>query len=263
MVVFDEADETIAQAIDSTEAILKTIKADFRMSLFSATYPHNLNHFTKKWAKDIFSMNVMEELTLRGVTQVSWWNGCSVQAVFLFFFFPPQGFLWFTLWYFPLTLAPYFQYYSYVEDRIKIPVLNTLLKTLTIHQCMIFTNTVERCEQLAKHIQENYPGDCLCIHAALPQIQRNKIFETFRSGRVKFLVSTDVFTRGIDIPNVNVVINFDFPLQSPQYLHRIGRSGRYGQRGLAINLVTKNDLELFEVVQQVRILSKNSKYTYD
>jgi ATP-dependent RNA helicase DDX6/DHH1 len=71
--------------------------------------------------------------------------------------------------------------------------------------------------------------------------ERIKVFERFRKGEFKTLVSSNLIARGIDIPTVNVVINFDFPTESNTYLHRIGRSGRYGQIGLAINLITERD----------------------
>jgi ATP-dependent RNA helicase DDX6/DHH1 len=75
----------------------------------------------------------------------------------------------------------------------------------------------------------------------MPQEHRNRVFHDFRNGACRNLVSSDLFTRGIDIPAVNVVINFDFPKNSETYLHRIGRSGRFGHLGLAINLVTYED----------------------
>jgi ATP-dependent RNA helicase DDX6/DHH1 len=77
----------------------------------------------------------------------------------------------------------------------------------------------------------------------MTQQERNKVFHNFRNGNGRCLVSSDLFTRGIDIPTVNVVINFDFPKKSETYLHRIGRSGRFGHYGLAINFITEEDTE--------------------
>jgi len=82
---------------------------------------------------------------------------------------------------------------------------------------------------------------CYFIHAKIPQNERNKVFHNFRKGQSRCLVSSDLFTRGIDIPTVNVVINFDFPKMSETYLHRVGRSGRFGHLGLAINFITNSD----------------------
>lgn len=86
---------------------------------------------------------------------------------------------------------------------------------------------------------------CYYIHAKMTQYDRNKVFHNFRNGNGRCLVSSDLFTRGIDIQSVNVVVNFDFPKTSETYLHRIGRSGRFGHLGLAINLITEDDKDNF------------------
>ena len=82
---------------------------------------------------------------------------------------------------------------------------------------------------------------CFYIHAKMLQSHRNRVFHDFRNGLCRNLVSSDLFTRGIDIQSVNVVINFDFPKNSETYLHRVGRSGRFGHLGLAVNLITYDD----------------------
>lgn len=79
------------------------------------------------------------------------------------------------------------------------------------------------------------------IHAKMLQADRNRVFHEFRNGATRHLVTSDLFTRGIDVQSVNVVINFDFPKNSETYLHRIGRSGRFGHLGLAVNLITAED----------------------
>jgi ATP-dependent RNA helicase DDX6/DHH1 len=84
----------------------------------------------------------------------------------------------------------------------------------------------------------------------MSQINRNKVFHNFRKGASRCLVSSDLFTRGIDIQSVNVVFNFDFPKNSETYLHRIGRSGRYGHLGLAINFITDDDKENIALVEK-------------
>lgn len=86
----------------------------------------------------------------------------------------------------------------------------------------------------------------------MTQADRNRVFHEFRNGGTRHLVCTDLFTRGIDIQSVNVVINFDFPKKAETYLHRIGRSGRYGHLGLAINLITFEDrLSLYQIEQEL------------
>ena len=106
-------------------------------------------------------------------------------------------------------------------------------------------------ELLAKRITE-LGYSCFYIHAKLDQADRNRVFHEFRSAGTRNLVSSDLFTRGIDIPTVNVVINFDFPRTAETYLHRIGRSGRFGHLGLAVNMITKEDVpNLYKIEQEL------------
>jgi len=126
-----------------------------------------------------------------------------------------------------LTLRGVTQYYAYVDERQKIHCLRTLFSKLQINQSIIFCNSSSRVELLAKKITE-LGYSCFYIHSRMPQPQRNRVFHDFRNGLCRNLVCTDLFTRGIDIQAVNVVINFDFPRYSETYLHRIGRSGRFG-----------------------------------
>jgi ATP-dependent RNA helicase DDX6/DHH1 len=104
---------------------------------------------------------------------------------------------------------------------------------------------------LAKKISE-LGFSCYYIHAKMPQEARNKVFHGFRNGGCRCLVSTDLCTRGIDIITVNVVINFDFPKNAETYLHRIGRSGRFGHLGLAINFIADEDkTNLFNIEKEL------------
>lgn len=110
---------------------------------------------------------------------------------------------------------------------------------------------MERVELLTKKMTE-YGYACMYIHSQMKQEDRNRVFHEFRQGRTRHLVCSDLITRGIDVPAVNVVINFDFPYASETYLHRIGRSGRYGHLGLAINLITKKDkMSLYQIEQEL------------
>jgi len=118
--------------------------------------------------------------------------------------------------------------------------LHALFTRLEINQSVIFCNSVNRVELLAKKITE-MGYSCFYIHAKMLQSHRNKVFHEFRSGTTRHLVSSDLFTRGIDVQSVNVVVNFDLPKTSESYLHRIGRAGRFGHLGLAINLITFDD----------------------
>lgn len=132
------------------------------------------------------------------------------------------------------------QYYAFLEEREKLHCLNTLFTKLDISQAIIFCNSAKRVELLARKISQ-LGYSCFFIHSRMDQRDRNRIFHDFKRGETRCLVSSDVFARGIDIISVNVVINFDFPRQSDTYLHRIGRSGRFGHLGLAINFITEDD----------------------
>jgi ATP-dependent RNA helicase DDX6/DHH1 len=139
-----------------------------------------------------------------------------------------------------LTLRGITQYYAFVEEKQKVHCLNTLFSKLQINQSIIFCNSTNRVELLAKKITE-LGYSCFYSHAKMAQQARNRVFHDFRNGVCRNLVCSDLLTRGIDIQAVNVVINFDFPKNAETYLHRIGRSGRYGHLGLAINLINWDD----------------------
>ena len=150
-----------------------------------------------------------------------------------------------------LTLRGITQYYAFVEERDKVRCLNTLFSKLQINQSIIFCNSTNRVELLAKKITE-LGYSCFYSHAKMLQAHRNRVFHDFRNGVCRNLVCSDLLTRGIDIQAVNVVINFDFPKNAETYLHRIGRSGRYGHLGLAINLINWDDrFNVYKIEQEL------------
>lgn len=150
-----------------------------------------------------------------------------------------------------LTLRGITQYYAFVEEKQKVHCLNTLFNKLQINQSIIFCNSTNRVELLAKKITE-LGYSCFYSHARMLQHNRNRVFHDFRNGVCRNLVCSDLLTRGIDIQAVNVVINFDFPKNAETYLHRIGRSGRYGHLGLAINLINWDDrFNLYRIEQEL------------
>jgi ATP-dependent RNA helicase DDX6/DHH1 len=127
----------------------------------------------------------------------------------------------------------------------------TIRLQLQINQSIIFCNSTNRVELLAKKVTD-LGYSCFYSHAKMLQSHRNRVFHDFRNGVCRNLVCSDLLTRGIDIQAVNVVINFDFPKNSETYLHRIGRSGRFGHLGLAINLVTYEDrFNLYRIEQEL------------
>jgi ATP-dependent RNA helicase DDX6/DHH1 len=210
--VMDEADKLLSPEFQPIlEQLLNNCAPERQILLFSATFPVTIKSFRDKNIRNPYEINMMNELTLKGISQ----------------------------------------FYAFVEERQKVHCLNTLFSKLEINQSIIFCNSVNRVELLAKKITE-LGYSCFYIHAKMLQSHRNRVFHEFRNGATRHLVSSDLFTRGIDIQSVNVVINFDFPKNSETYLHRIGRSGRYGHLGLAVNLITYDDrFNLFRIEQEL------------
>ena len=150
------------------DKLISFLPTDRQILLFSATFPVTIKGFTDRYLSSPYTINLMDELTLKGVTQ----------------------------------------YYAYVEERQKVHCLNTLFSKLQINQSIIFCNSVQRVELLAKKItQLGY--SCFFIHSRMAQSHRNKVFHDFRNGECRNLVCTDLLTRGIDIQAVNVVINLN------------------------------------------------------
>ncbi|XP_033100157.1 ATP-dependent RNA helicase cgh-1-like [Anneissia japonica] len=212
VLVLDEADKLLSQDFHNMlDDIISFLPKDRQVMLYSATFPLTVKHFMENYLTKPYEINLMEELTLKGITQ----------------------------------------YYAFVEERQKVHCLNTLFSRLQINQSIIFCNSTKRVELLAKKITE-LGYSCFYIHAKMRQEDRNRVFHDFRKGACRNLVCTDLFTRGIDIQSVNVVINFDFPKMSETYLHRIGRSGRFGHLGLAINLITYDDrYNLYQIEKEL------------
>merc|ERR1719223_451538 len=211
-IIMDEADKLLSPEFQPVlEQIIGLCDPSHQICLFSATFPVTVKSFCQKFVEKPYSINLMDELTLKGVTQ----------------------------------------FYAYVEERQKVHCLNTLFSKLEINQSIIFCNSVNRVELLAKKVTE-LGYSCFYIHAKMQQANRNRVFHEFRNGGTRHLVTSDLFTRGIDIQSVNVVINFDFPKNAETYLHRIGRSGRFGHLGLAISLITYGDrFNLYRIEQEM------------
>ncbi|KAA8909245.1 hypothetical protein TRICI_004557 [Trichomonascus ciferrii] len=212
MFIMDEADKLLSPEFTPIiEQLLAHFASDRQILLFSATFPLVVKSFMDKHLNRPYEINLMDELTLRGITQ----------------------------------------YYAFVEEKQKLHCLNTLFSKLSINQSIIFCNSTNRVELLARKITE-LGYSCYYSHAKMLQSHRNKVFHEFRNGNCRNLVCSDLLTRGIDIQAVNVVINFDFPKNAETYLHRIGRSGRFGHLGLAINLINWNDrFNLYKIEQEL------------
>ncbi|KAL8768405.1 MAG: hypothetical protein Q9209_005311 [Squamulea sp. 1 TL-2023] len=210
--VMDEADKLLSPEFTPlVKQLLNFPPKDRQVMLFSATFPMIVKSFKDDHMTNPYEINLMDELTLRGITQ----------------------------------------FYAFVEEKQKVHCLNTLFSKLQINQSIIFCNSTNRVELLAKKITE-LGYSCFYSHARMLQHNRNRVFHDFRNGVCRNLVCSDLLTRGIDIQAVNVVINFDFPKNAETYLHRIGRSGRYGHLGLAINLINWEDrFNLYMIEQEL------------
>ena len=210
ILVLDEADKLLGDDFyGEIKSIISYLPKKRQIMLFSATFPLDVKKFKDEYLNKPVMLNLMEELTLFGITQ----------------------------------------YYTYIEEKLKLQCLHTLFQKLEINQAIIFCNTTKRVELLSKKIIE-MGFSCYYIHAKIDQEKRNRIYHDFRNNACRCLVSSDLMTRGIDIPNVNVVINFDFPKSAETYLHRIGRSGRFGHLGIAISFITDDDLQNYYSIKK-------------
>lgn len=140
-----------------------------------------------------------------------------------------------------LTLKGIKQYYVSLEtEEQKFNTLMQLYRNMTITQCIVFTNMKERVKDLADKLKEN-KFVVSCISGDMEMADRIAVMKEFREGDSRILISTDLLGRGIDIYAVNLIINYDLPNEMNKYIHRIGRSGRYGRRGVAINFTLPGD----------------------
>jgi len=141
-----------------------------------------------------------------------------------------------------LTLHGLQQYFVRLQENEKNRKLNDLLDSLEFNQVVIFVSKVNRAKELTKLLVDcNFPS--ICIHGAMKQEERIAKYKSFKDFEQRILVTTDLFGRGIDIEKVNIVINYDFPDSSDQYLHRVGRAGRFGTKGLAVSFISRPEDE--------------------
>lgn len=209
--VYDEADKLLSKDFQEVAyEITSAAKNRVSIELYSATFPCTIQSYMEAYMDFAVKINLMRELTLRGVRQ----------------------------------------YYAYVEAKDKLYCLKTLLEVLQLNQCFIFCNSIHAVELLAKRITD-LGFTSYFIHSQMRQEERNVVFHNFTTKRqCRILVATDLVTRGIDVPSVNVVINFDLPRSTEGYLHRIGRSGRFGTEGTAVNMVTPGDVERLREIEK-------------
>eukprot|EP01112_Ceratiomyxa_fruticulosa_P011390 TRINITY_DN3087_c0_g1_i1.p1 TRINITY_DN3087_c0_g1~~TRINITY_DN3087_c0_g1_i1.p1 ORF type:complete len:409 (+),score=92.75 TRINITY_DN3087_c0_g1_i1:76-1302(+) len=149
-----------------------------------------------------------------------------------------------------ITLEGIKQFFVAVEkEEWKFETLCDLYDTLTITQAVIFCNTVKKVKLLSAEMRKaNFA--VACMYGDMPQAERDAIMKSFRSGEDRVLITTDLWARGIDVQQVSLVINYDLPLNRENYIHRIGRSGRFGRKGVAINFVRTEDISTLRDIEQ-------------
>ena len=148
------------------------------------------------------------------------------------------------------------QFYIDTEiEEYKFDVLLDLYNIISTTQAIIFCNTIRKVEWLSKELTDKNFA-ITSIHSKMSQDERNSIVEEFRDGKTRLLLTTDLLSRGIDIPQVNLVINYDLPINKETYIHRIGRCGRFGKKGISISMIKMKD------ENEIKILNRMKNY-YD
>ena len=144
------------------------------------------------------------------------------------------------------------QFYVDVEiEEYKFDVLMDLYNIISTTQAIIFCNTIRKVQWLTEQLEkENFT--ITSIHGKMTQEERNNIVKDFRDGKTRILLTTDLLARGIDIPQVNLVVNYDLPINKETYIHRIGRCGRFGKKGVSISMVKMNDRDDIKTLNRMK-----------
>ena len=209
--VLDEADEMLSREfVDQIHSIFNYLNEEVQVALFSATMPAEIVHITKKFMRNPVHIEMKaEKLNLECIQQF---------------------------------------YIALPGDAAKYDNVKMLFEHLTVSQCIIYVNSVNRVVDLYNAMKDEGFSIC-CIHSLMKKEEREKAFSEFRTGTYRVMISSNVTARGIDIQTVSTVINFDIPRCVHTYLHRIGRSGRWGRKGLAINFITRQDIGTMRMIE--------------
>ncbi|KAL1335523.1 hypothetical protein AAHE18_11G253300 [Arachis hypogaea] len=212
MFVLDEADEMLSRGFkDQIYDIFQLLPSKIQVGVFSATMPPEALEITRKFMnKPVRILVKRDELTLEGIKQF---------------------------------------YVNCEREEWKLDTLCDLYETLAITQSVIFVNTRRKVDWLTDKMRSR-DHTVSATHGDMDQNTRDIIMREFRSGSSRVLITTDLLARGIDVQQVSLVINYDLPTQPENYLHRIGRSGRFGRKGVAINFVTKDDERMLFDIQK-------------
>lgn len=212
LVILDEADEMLSSGFkEQIYNIFKYFNNDIQVALFSATLPSHIYNITNKFMRNPIKICVTpDKLTLEGIKQY---------------------------------------YLAVNDDRDKYDNLKKLYSFITLSQCIIYCNSVKRVMDLYDAMKEDqFPVSA--IHSSMDKCERDVAFTEFRTGKARVLISSNVTARGIDIQQVSIVINFDIPKDVHTYIHRIGRSGRWGRKGTGINFITRRDIFKIKEIEQ-------------
>jgi len=212
MLIMDEADEMLSKGFkEQIYNIFQCVNTDVQVVLFSATMPTEVLRLTTQFMREPTQITMKsEELNLEGIQQF---------------------------------------YVALPNDSAKFDTVKDIFSFLTVNQCIIYVNSVNRVIDLYDAMIKEGFSVC-CIHSSMKPEEREKSFKEFRTGVYRVMISSNVTSRGIDIQQVSTVINFDIPRCVHNYLHRIGRSGRWGRKGLAINFITRQDVGMMKSIER-------------
>ena len=212
IVVLDEADEMLSQGFkEQVYDIFQYFSSDIQVALFSATLSPQIQPIIDKIMRNPIKITMKTEmLTLEGISQ---------------FFVAVE------------------------DDRQKYLILKDTFSAISVSQCIIYCNSVKRVADLYDAMREDGFPVC-CIHSSMEPKERDAAFTEFKVGSCRVLISSNVTARGIDVQQVSTVINFDIPKDVHTYLHRIGRSGRWGRKGVGINFITRRDIPKISEIEQ-------------
>ncbi|CDW97019.1 hypothetical protein [Sporisorium scitamineum] len=212
MFCLDEADEMLSRGFkDQMYEVFQLLPQDTQCVLLSATMPQEVLEVTKKFMREPVRILVKrDELTLEGIKQF---------------------------------------YVAVEKEEWKLDTLCDLYETVTITQAVIFCNTRRKVDWLTDKLTSR-EFTVSAMHGDMEQAQREVIMREFRSGSSRVLITTDLLARGIDVQQVSLVINYDLPSNRENYIHRIGRGGRFGRKGVAINFVTSDDVRMLRDIEQ-------------
>jgi translation initiation factor 4A len=211
IMVLDEADEMLSQGFQQKiHQIFQFMPQDLQVVLFSATLPPEILEITKEFMRNPVRITMeAERLNLECITQY---------------------------------------FIALRHDGDKYDTLKDLFSVISVNQTIIYCNSIHRVTDLYKAMTDE--GFSVCyIHSSMDKVERDKAFQSFRTGGFRVLISSDITARGIDVQQVSTVINFDITRCPHKYLHRIGRSGRWGRKGMAINFVTRQDTETMRRIE--------------